>query len=139
MLLHYFESSELFVGIILISSKHWLNNQLKNYPAKYSISSVLLEKNQLTLIFVLNTVVIQYRQCLLQNLMHQTLSYKLRVNFTFISHRHSLFMWLVCQKKSYLICDEITNFWIFMKPIPKFFWITKLRLSIRAETAARRK
>ena len=30
-------------------------------------------------------------------------------------------MWLACQKKSYLICDEITNFRIFTKPIPYFF------------------
>ena len=30
----------------------------------------------------------------------------------------SCLMWLACQKKSYLICDEITNFRIFMQPIP---------------------
>ena len=30
-------------------------------------------------------------------------------------------MWLICQKKSYLICDKITNFRIFMQPIPNFF------------------
>ena len=31
-------------------------------------------------------------------------------------------MWLACQKKSYLICDEIMNFRIFTKPIPNFFF-----------------
>ena len=36
-------------------------------------------------------------------------------------------MLLACHKKSYLRCDKIRNFWIFMKPIP-FFWSTKLRL-----------
>ena len=30
-------------------------------------------------------------------------------------------MWLACQKKSYLICDEITNCRIFRKPFPTFF------------------
>ena len=29
---------------------------------------------------------------------------------------------MACQKKSYLICDEITNFQIFTKPMPKFFF-----------------
>ena len=30
-------------------------------------------------------------------------------------------MLLACHKKSYLICDEITNFGIFTQPIPNFF------------------
>ena len=30
-------------------------------------------------------------------------------------------MLLACHKKSYLICDEITNFGIFTQPIPIFF------------------
>jgi hypothetical protein len=29
-------------------------------------------------------------------------------------------MWLACQKKSYLIGDEITNIQILTQPIPKF-------------------
>ena len=28
-----------------------------------------------------------------------------------------IFLWLACQKKSYLICDEIMNFRIFTQPI----------------------
>ena len=37
-------------------------------------------------------------------------------------------MLLACHKKSYLICDEITNFGIlFTQPIPNFFQSTKLR------------
>ena len=36
---------------------------------------------------------------------------------------------MACQKKSYLICDEITNFRIFTQPIPKFF------LKYKTETA----
>ena len=32
-----------------------------------------------------------------------------------------ILMLLACHKKSYLICDEITNFRIFTQPIPKFF------------------
>ena len=31
------------------------------------------------------------------------------------------FMLLACHKKSYLICDKITNFRIFMQPIPNLF------------------
>ena len=38
-------------------------------------------------------------------------------------------MWLASQKKSYLICDEITNFGIFTQPIPNLF------LEYKAETA----
>ena len=38
-------------------------------------------------------------------------------------------MWLACQKKSYLICDKITNFQIFTQPIPNFF------LKYKTETA----
>ena len=30
-------------------------------------------------------------------------------------------MFLACHKKSYLICDELTNFRIFTQPIPNFF------------------
>ena len=36
-------------------------------------------------------------------------------------------MLLAFHKKSYLICDEITNFRIFTQPIPNFFQSTKLR------------
>ena len=36
-------------------------------------------------------------------------------------------MSLVCHKKSYLVCVKLTNFWIFMQPIPIFFQSTKLR------------
>ena len=36
-------------------------------------------------------------------------------------------MLLACHKKTYLICDEITNFRIFTQPIPNFFQSTKLR------------
>ena len=32
-----------------------------------------------------------------------------------------IIMLLACHKKSYLICDEITNFGIFTQPIPNFF------------------
>ena len=38
-------------------------------------------------------------------------------------------MWLACQKKSHLICDEITNYPILTQPIPKFF------LKYKTETA----
>ena len=38
-------------------------------------------------------------------------------------------MWLACQNKSYLMCDEITNFLIFKKPIPNFL------LKYKTETA----
>ena len=47
-------------------------------------------------------------------------------------------MWLACQKKSYLICDEITNFRIFTQPIPNFFWSTKLRLPNRADSCLKK-
>ena len=36
---------------------------------------------------------------------------------------------LACHKKSYLICDEITNFQIFTQPIPNFFF------KVQTETA----
>ena len=39
------------------------------------------------------------------------------------------FMLMACHKKSYLICDEIMNFRIFMQPIPNFF------LKYKTETA----
>ena len=32
----------------------------------------------------------------------------------------AILMLLACHKKSYLVCDEITNFWIFMQPVPNF-------------------
>ena len=38
-------------------------------------------------------------------------------------------MWLACQKKSYLMCDEITNFWIFTQHILNSF------LKYKTETA----
>ena len=39
----------------------------------------------------------------------------------------SILMWLAHHEKSYLTCEEITNFQIFTKPIPIFFQSTKLR------------
>ena len=48
------------------------------------------------------------------------------------SHKISNFSWsmlMACHKKSYLICDEITNFQIFTQPIPKIF------LKYKTETA----
>ena len=38
------------------------------------------------------------------------------------------FVSLVSHEKSYLVYVELTNFWIFTKPIPIFFQSTKLRL-----------
>ena len=41
--------------------------------------------------------------------------------------RYWSFLLPACQKKSYLICDKITNFRIFKQPIPNLFQSTKLR------------
>ena len=46
-------------------------------------------------------------------------------------------MWLACQKKSYLICDEITNFEYSRNLFLIFFWSTKLRLTETAKTGQR--
>ena len=42
---------------------------------------------------------------------------------------NSTLMWLACQKKSFFICDEITNSRICTQPIPIFF------LKYKTETA----
>ena len=49
---------------------------------------------------------------------NQGLTFALPTDFL----RCFLELWLACQKKSYLICDEITNVWIFTQPIPNFFF-----------------
>ena len=52
-------------------------------------------------------------------------------------NKHSTLMWSVCHKKRYLLCVEMTNFGIFTKPIPMFFfWCTNWDSQDSAETAA---
>ena len=43
------------------------------------------------------------------------------------SNNNLQLMSLVSHRKSYLVCVELTNFQLFMKPIPNFFQDTKLR------------
>ena len=77
-----------------------------------------------------NSIKTNLRTCKLQTI--RSISYKSIKQFWLnLPHpngkKFSRSMLLACHKKSYLICDEITNFRIFTKPIPIFFQSTKMR------------